>query len=170
MMPGITPPTFTTLFDEHLLDICENINRLGEQPETLIGISGVDDQHSELIKKYNEFVGCLRDGGRRKEVAGQFKKLLIFLNMHFMFEEKIMVMIGYPRLEIHRRQHRDFIVKVQEMADDVRQNREAIESLTMYIGHWILGHTLIADKDFGDFEAALADDGDLIAMPVGGQA
>ena len=68
-----------------------------------------------------------------------------------------MEMLKYPGCDSHREQHVSFIRRVNTFVMEIKEGRSAVNELVLYIGHWLLGHALVADMEFGDFEASLAD-------------
>ena len=154
-MPTLSPASFKSVFDSHLMDICENLRRLGGDQASIVGIPGHDHQHEQIVEKYNDFIICLRDPNRSDERPEKFQQLVSYIIIHFTAENALMHLLGYPQYEDHKKQHACFIDRINVFITDIKDKRASIDDLVLYIGHWLLGHVLLADKDFGDFEASL---------------
>jgi len=153
---NFTNGAFAPVFDSHLMDICENLKRATGSDSYSVGVPAHDEHHEKIVEKYNDFIQCLRNPDALDERPERFQALVSFVGLHFAFENSLMQVIGYPDYEQHKKQHSDFIDRVNLFAADIQASLATIEELILYIGHWLLGHVLIADKQFGEFEAGLA--------------
>ncbi|MEI7607837.1 MAG: hemerythrin family protein [Rhodospirillaceae bacterium] len=156
-MPTLSRASFKSVFDSHLMDICENLRRLGGDQACIVGIQAHDQQHEQIVERYNEFIVCLRDPNRLDERPEKFQRLVSYIIVHFTAENTLMHLLGYPEYEEHKKQHASFIDRINVFIADIKDGRSSIDELVLYIGHWLLGHVLLADKDFGDFEASLTE-------------
>ncbi len=154
-MPTLSANGFTTLFDSHVMDICENLRRVAEEEAQAISSPLQNELHEQIVEKFNDFVSSLRDPACSNERAERFQQLVSFLSLHFTFENKLMKMVGYPAYEQHKKQHASFIERINIVVRDIQAGDASVEELVFFIGHWLLGHVLFADKEFGDFQADL---------------
>ena len=145
------------MFDAHLMDICENLKRLSGHESVISGIPANEQQHEQIVVKYNDFISSLRDKDRFDERPIKFRELISYIGMHFVFENTLMQLLQYPERENHKNQHASFIERINLFVKDIDNGRSNVDELVFYIGHWLLGHVLVSDKAFGDFEASLAD-------------
>ncbi|CAK0744242.1 Bacteriohemerythrin [Azospirillaceae bacterium] len=147
-MEDLSPAVFTSLLDRHILDICENMNRLSDGEVHLVNIGDDEDRHRLIFAKYNEFVFNLihqQDAGRIEE---KFKELIKYIRVHFIVEEKIMKIHEYDGYAKHKAQHDDFTATITKLAIDISVNKSNAEDMALYIGHWLIGHMLISDMQF----------------------
>ncbi len=154
-MPTLSQASFKSVLDGHLADICENLRRAGADQASIVGVPAHDQQHEQIVEKYNDFILCLRDPNRLDERPEKFQQLVSYIIIHFTAENTLMHLLGYPGCEDHKKQHASFIDRVNLFIADIKDGISSIDELVLYIGHWLLGHVLLADRDFGDFEASL---------------
>ena len=156
-MPNLSGSAFTSMFDAHLMDICENLKRLSGHESVISGIPANEQQHEQIVVKYNDFISSLRDKDRFDERPIKFRELISYIGMRFVFENTLMQLLQYPERENHKNQHASFIERINLFVKDIDNGRSNVDELVFYIGHWLLGHVLVSDKAFGDFEASLTD-------------
>ena len=154
-MSNQSASAFGSGYDGYVADICDNLTKIASDETLWVGIGEAHSEHDVIVKRYNDFVATLR----RPECAGErpekFQNLVSYIRLHFTFEDTLMKFLRYPGCEQHRRQHIGFIKRLDSFAQEVRAGRATTEELVLFIGHWLLGHVLIADTEFGDFEASL---------------
>jgi len=150
-MNKLEQTTFTSLIDQHILDICENMDRLSDGEVHITAIGSNDNRNRLIFIKYNKFVSGLmhrKDAGHND---GKFQELMKYIRVHFIVEEKIMKIYGYDGYAKHKDQHDDFTATITRFAIDVSLNKLSVEDMAMYIGHWLIGHMLISDMQFEEF-------------------
>lgn len=158
--PGESP--FRALFDSQIMDICGNLRKLTSEEHAFTKVGAPEGQDQLILEKYNEFVACLRDPALVEVRPERFKKLVSYISLHFVIECKLMKLLGYPDTERHESQHNNFIKTIDFYVREIQNERSTAEELVLYIGHWLLGHALISDQAFGDFEAGLSEADDII--------
>lgn len=151
VMENINRSGFTSLLDQHILDICENMNRLSDGEVNLVGIGKEEEQHRLIIVKYNEFISSLMNRRGPDDYVEKFKEMMKYINIHFLIEEKVMKMSGYEGYVGHKSQHDNFTETVNAFATGNGEKKTKIEDMAMYIGHWLIGHMLISDVKFEEF-------------------
>ena len=156
-MPSLNKNLYTAAFDRHVLDICQNMERLASDESATAGPVSLEHQHVQIIAKYNEFITSLRHTTSSNDIPAKFQDLISYIGIHFTSENILMEMLKYPGCDSHREQHVSFIRRVNTFVMEIKEGRSAVNELVLYIGHWLLGHALVADMEFGDFEASLAD-------------
>ncbi len=156
-MSSLSASAFTSIFDSHVMDICENLRKLAGDDSLIVGIPAHNEQHEQIVVKYNDFISSLRDPSLFDERPGKFKELVSYIGIHFTFENTLMQLLRYPEYERHKSQHESFIESINTFVVDIQAGKSTVDELVLYIGHWLLGHVLVADKAFGDFEASLTD-------------
>ena len=140
-------------FDRHIFDILDNLSRLSDTASIDAGIPMIDEQHSKIVEKYNELVNSLRDQSEANSRADKFEGLMSYIGLHFAIENSVMKMLSYPLSDLHVSQHAGFIERINEFVERIREGRSETGEMILYIGHWLLGHVLITDKEFEEFEA-----------------
>ncbi len=154
-MATIAARAFTKLFYSQVIDICANLSKLAECELTLTGAPGLDEQQDLIVQKYYDFVASLRDPCLTEKRSIKFQELVAYIGLHFTIENSLMEMVQYPKQVLHRKQHTSFIDRINIIILDVHAEKAPINDLVLYIGHWLLGHVLIADREFADFQATI---------------
>jgi hemerythrin len=121
-------------------------------PEIQLGVAALDGEHSFQITLLRALKVASRaeDPNEALELIGQLDD---FTNMHFLFEETLMIQRGYPEREAHRREHNHLI-------DELRQLRKAVSSSSQEgtpleaadaIERWLLRPIRTFDRAFAAF-------------------
>ncbi len=155
IMTTASGSAFTMVFDCHVADICENMNKLSADTQLYAGLAVQDDEHDRIFRAYNDVIACLQDADKVDQSAVKFEQLISYVALQFIIENKVMKMLGYPACETHTKQHADFIARINEFVREVEAGQATIADMVHYIGHWLLGHVLLVDREFGDYQASL---------------
>lgn len=76
-------------------------------------------------------------------------KLLIYNRVHFTTEEFYFKQFNYPETEEHIKEHKSFILKIQELRTQAGENAgKFIFSLISYLQEWITKHICEVDKKY----------------------
>lgn len=67
----------------------------------LIGDARIDSEHEELFRLLNDFHSRWAEAQDRQDIARILNNLVIYAEMHFRHEEKIMADSDYPKLAEH---------------------------------------------------------------------
>jgi hemerythrin len=82
-------------------------------PMLLTGIDEIDRQHRELFERIATLLQAARERRGRQEVVRTLEFLGSYAVDHFASEERMMEAEGYPRLEAHRAEHRQFVRELE---------------------------------------------------------
>jgi hemerythrin len=89
-------------------------------PVLLTGVDDIDAQHRELFERIGTVVDASRNKRSREEVIRTLEFLGSYVVYHFAAEERTMQNAGYPRLEAHQREHRQFIREVEILRHELK--------------------------------------------------
>lgn len=127
-----------------------------------IGITGIDDQHRQLVSLINELHLAVEYGKGEEVILPVLEKLHNYANTHFRDEEALLEHHNYPEASGHAEEHREFLARLNELQ---RQYRSLKEVLTVhvknYLRNWFFTHIQIEDmkyKTFLESKHALAED------------
>ena len=116
-------------------------------PAMSVGMDELDNDHKVLIKVINDLADNADNESRRDVVRQCLVSLRRYAEFHFAREEKAMSACGYPQLEIHKGEHRDFVKRIQDVTarfdagpEDAAGivNNELLEFLKGWLNHHIL--------------------------------
>ena len=119
-----------------------------------VGLDELDTDHKELIRIINQLGAGSKDAERRAAVRQSLVALQRYAEYHFAREESVMRACGYPELEEHQGQHRDFIQRIQSLtrrfdADPAAMAEVVNEDLLSFLQGWLSHHIMIEDKAYG---------------------
>ena len=131
--------------------------------EMSVGVPLIDSDHQALIGFINDLHDALESGDEIAALGETLGKLVAYIEFHFKREEKVMQACGFPHIETHQGEHRDFTKRIHDI--HVRYYREADVAMTRdlldFLKDWLNHHILIQDKAYARYTAmnpALAND------------
>ncbi|NOZ89840.1 MAG: hemerythrin family protein [Epsilonproteobacteria bacterium] len=108
----------------------------------------IDKQHKWLFKLSNDIYDLIEKGVDDYE---HFRELFMALNdygiEHFIYEEMYMKEQGYPNLEEHIKEHRQFSDKVR----DLIEKETHIKDIGEFVSAWLVQHVLDEDMNYKNF-------------------
>lgn len=123
--------------------------------ELSIGIPQTDDEHRKLVDILNELDEAMHHGKGTRIMGDILTRLIDYTVVHFKSEEALMEASGYPDRELHVKQHRQLVQKVQRFENEFRNNgRRITKEMMEFLTYWLTNHILIDDMAFGKHFAA----------------
>jgi hemerythrin len=89
-------------------------------PMLLTGIDEIDRQHRELFERIATLLQAARERRGRQEVVRTLEFLGSYAVDHFASEERMMEAEGYPKLEGHRAEHRQFVKELEVLRHELK--------------------------------------------------
>lgn len=116
-----------------------------------IGMDLIDAQHKHLFEIGNQAYALLKNGlkiDKYDEIVLIIEDLSNYTKYHFRCEEEYMIEINYPGYENQKKEHNDFIEKIDSIQlHNIDENQQKyIEELLDFIFNWVLEHILKEDK------------------------
>lgn len=113
-----------------------------------VGQPAIDEDHKHLIEYLNQLDECL--GARvfaPPKVAKVLMALLEYTKEHFGREERIMEKVNYPRLEDHRRQHREAVKAINALTNTFAHepSHANAERIYTFTADWLVNHIIMQD-------------------------
>ena len=113
------------------------------------GIFEIDEQHKELICRFNNFERVVVTGNAESELDAVFQFLRSYAIFHFVDEERIMLKCDYPGVYEHIQQHDEFSKKLFVLHNQSREDRLSLSlKVSGFIEKWILEHIGDEDRSF----------------------
>ena len=115
------------------------------------GITSIDEQHQELCNMLNKLEEKMNSDDINQVMGMILKGLVEYVKFHFQDEEKIMSRIFYPKLEQHKKIHKDLVDQIVKILLDMKNGKEieAVE-LHTFLKRWLRDHILEEDKKIGN--------------------
>jgi len=120
---------------------------MGLPAELLTGIHEIDEQHGTLFDILEKLQGVVKGGSDWSVVYFALDDLTNFTRTHFVVEEALMRLHGYPELDQHCAEHRSFSERLAQLEE--RAVREDVSlPIIEFIQHWLVDHIAVSDKAY----------------------
>jgi hemerythrin-like metal-binding protein len=130
------------------------LKRIVWTAEFSVGVRLFDRQHQRLCGMINTLIET--QGARPSEdlVSRILSFMVEYAGEHFRDEEQLMSQYGFPHLDEHVRQHREFVAKTSELLAAAKQGDEAVpDKVLEYLRRWLTHHILGEDMKYKSFFA-----------------
>jgi hemerythrin len=118
----------------------------------IAGAQAMEDQHDMLVDSLSTIGQQLIRGQSSALLTEQFARLAEFSVMHFGCEESLLRRHGYPKLEEHRRAHRDLMRQIQRAAGSAERGDHAeLEHDLASVRVHYLEHVAGLDRDYSQW-------------------
>jgi len=114
-----------------------------------IGVPAIDSQHKQIISIANRMLEALMQQKATREVPFILKEMGTYADSHFMIEEENMEKAGFPGLEDHKGQHKEFREKNFEFQHKLEANDPSLTAeLTIFLTTWVTEHFSMIDHQY----------------------
>ena len=109
----------------------------------------IDNQHKKLIELTNDLILHSNATPNSKIVNETLYELLKYTKYHFHDEEELMENFNYPKLEEHKKAHKDFVYQIVMFCNDVSEGKATVTNeILNFLTRWLIQHTSIDDQDY----------------------
>jgi len=125
-----------------------------------LGVPMLDDQHKKLLHLTNVLhENCILGLAAQPESFKQTAEAIVgYVNLHFSGEERLMTKVGYPDIEAHTEEHRDFIRRLRLEIRNFGEGRPlVVNRMAVFLRDWILTHIATVDRRMVDYLQGRAD-------------
>ena len=137
---------------------CDIVRAMGEEGwdrDLTLGVPEMDVEHGLQIGLVNALEDAVASGRERELGDGILEHLLDFTRVHFLAEELMMRLEGFPAFEAHIEEHDDLVRQLESIravyaAGDRPVTLEAVHALRS----WLAVHVRTYDRAFANFLAA----------------
>ena len=116
-----------------------------------VGIPAIDEQHKQVLKILNSVFASVKNRNDSKALLNNLKKLWIFTLTHFSYEETLLEVVEYPRLDEHRRNHSRMKSQTSLYIADLEARQPDEIVILNFIKDWWINHINREDKDYTDY-------------------
>ncbi|MCL2202735.1 MAG: bacteriohemerythrin [Defluviitaleaceae bacterium] len=116
-------------------------------PKYLTGNALVDSEHEQIFAMVTDVIGQkFKERGEKIETVINF--FVSYTLQHFSHELKLMEDSGYPEIQEHKRQHAEYMEKVNALKAKIETdpNRDISVEVGDVIADWLENHVLCSDK------------------------
>jgi hemerythrin-like metal-binding protein len=120
------------------------------------GVLDIDDQHRELINKFNELVEAEASGADRKKIGSILDFLQHYAEWHFGTEEKIMDQYQCHIAEKNKKAHDEYRLSFGKLYEQW-QNVTGLDTAVLHdtiveLARWIVNHILTVDNQLHEYK------------------
>ncbi|CAH2030063.1 bacteriohemerythrin [Trichlorobacter ammonificans] len=120
-----------------------------------IGVEQIDNQHKELMQRFDVLLSACRDG----KGGDELRRLVTFLNdyviSHFRDEEALQRTSGFPDYEVHRQEHDAFRERLADLKQRIDQDGEVLVDHVLdtnkMLLDWLIKHISVKDRAIGRY-------------------
>ena len=105
----------------------------------------IDQQHQTLFVLAHKAYRVANSPSSANEVKSIITEFFDYMKTHFRDEEQYMQIIGYPRLEEHRKIHRKIVAEMADMVQHIGSIEVLKEMIATIAKDWLLTHILQED-------------------------
>jgi len=114
-----------------------------------VGHDGLDDDHQALIKILDDLCTTLSTPGARNDVGATIARMEHYAARHFAREEALLRAAGYPELEPHLAEHKDYLQRLARLRTEHEQgNLFLTVDLMDFLSSWLINHILETDFQY----------------------
>jgi len=117
----------------------------------LIGLPEVDDQHREFCNIMRKLAWAHQQKYPSDIAYRLAFELLKYAEFHFLCEENLMLIHGYPGLGGQTREHKKLLEILQLKLRGIHDGTVDLDALNKFAFMWFISHTTEEDKKFGDW-------------------
>ncbi len=115
------------------------------------GIEEIDSQHKDFIKIIQRLVILRRQDSSQEFVGRVLLELLKYTEYHFVSEENLMTVIGYPWLRVQQTEHAKLLRTLNYKIHALQENLETLDDTIHFLIQWAIHHIKVEDGKIGDF-------------------
>lgn len=114
----------------------------------------IDEQHKELINRFNSILDACNHGKGKAEVKNLLQFLGEYVKSHFAMEEELQQRYHYPEYAPHKQEHIGFISdfnKLQNQFDEEGATLSLVIQTNQALVDWLIRHINGTDKKLAAF-------------------
>ncbi|AZN36631.1 bacteriohemerythrin [Iodobacter ciconiae] len=116
--------------------------------ELSVGIQEIDEQHKVLIDLLNVLHDAIRLHHGSEASGHILGRLADYTRSHFMVEESLMRILGYPDYDEHKRCHEDLIKQMNDLQARLLGGEAITFELMHFLRNWLINHIMEGDKRY----------------------
>jgi hemerythrin len=123
--------------------------------ELAIGNQRIDEQHRELLERFDALLAACRRGEGRAELARLLDFLDEYVVKHFGEEEQLQQSSDFPDFPSHQLQHLGFTKRLHELKRSISSEGEVqvdhVLTTNKMLLDWLVQHISTRDRELGRF-------------------
>jgi len=116
------------------------------------GEASIDAEHDLQMQLLDSLTQSIESGADFAPIKHILEQFIEFSDMHFLSEQLVMRLHGYPAYEPHLQEHTRLMKKVREIRETVFHGERAPSlQLIQELRDWLIDHIASEDVAFGEF-------------------
>lgn len=112
----------------------------------------IDEHHKKLIKLVDDLFTAMKERRANEAISTVLKELLDYTIYHFDAEQALFEKSSYPKIDGHKKIHRDFIAKVEGWKTDFDSGKSFISvEMLDFLSAWLINHIKNIDKEMATY-------------------
>jgi hemerythrin len=129
------------------LEIIKTMAAITWNESMSVKINSIDNQHQKLFEIINDFYDNISKHSTNELILKLVDGMKTYAIMHFSTEENYMRQYNYPKYEQHKKEHTDFIEKINVLEEKLRSRKLIVSiEITNFLKDWIKKHIQNTDK------------------------
>ena len=117
-----------------------------------VGEKSIDAEHDLQMQLLDSLSQAIQRGGDLSPMKYILEQFIEFSDMHFLSEQLVMRLHGYPGYEPHLEEHTRLMKKVREIrANLMKGEKQPSLVLVQELREWLVQHIATEDVAFGSF-------------------
>jgi hemerythrin len=117
-----------------------------------VGEKSIDAEHDLQMQLLDSLSQAISRGGELSPMKYILEQFIEFSDMHFLSEQLVMRLHGYPGYEPHLEEHTRLMKKVREIRSNLLQGEnEPSLVLVQELREWLVAHIAQEDAAFGSY-------------------
>lgn len=110
----------------------------------------LDKQHKKIVNIINDLYRAIQNGKSCETLARILIQLNSYTDLHLAFEETLMELKKYPEIETHKKAHKRFVEKAEEIRkkDNGENTNTMCWELLSFLKDWWAGHVIGFDRKY----------------------
>ena len=115
-------------------------------------VNDMNAQHQKLLSLMNKLFDLNDTKADKPTIVSALHDLGNYTVEHFEQEEAYMESVGFPKLEVHKKIHKDLLSKFGEHQSEFIQSKESVlnEQFFSFLKLWLRAHIMGIDKQYSD--------------------
>ncbi|MEN8199296.1 MAG: hemerythrin family protein [Thermodesulfobacteriota bacterium] len=115
------------------------------------GSTNVDAEHKIFFNLINKLIHAITSGRDNDYLARLILEIQKYAEFHFISEENLMIDLGCPDIDAHRKLHLRLLEKFNITLNSLELDKESYENFAQFLIDWFQSHTINEDKKIGAF-------------------
>ena len=100
----------------------------------------------------NSFYNSMATNHTNEGIQKVIAEMKAYAYKHFAYEESVMKIKKYPRIENHQKSHKNFVEKVNELEAKLKKGAPVMAmDITKFLKDWLINHILLEDKSYANY-------------------